>query len=314
MAIRRPLKLDSGNLRDLSSAEMELIVDETIRQYGQSPSVALTINQGNGNLANLTETRATAGEGAISGVGFPDAPASGFNVITYNNTVQTITDQTFPYRTGTGYENYSYPIYRTASNDLQAMSAIDMYDTFIAPAIAKLVLGSTTSIGQAGTFFISSNSSESDATQIGSEPVFTDTSADITAFAGGSLGDMPLDQALSVANFWLHQIDPVAGVAYVPPVSIKRDTSDLISTPKVQFGTMMQNLIDHYASTTLRYNYYISTETSFGVSRGSGITDTYTTGFTPRYEQVYAGTYYAQNVPSGTPTVQSTHYLRIGTI
>ena len=119
MAIRRPLKLDSGNIKDLSSVEMELIVDEAIRQYGQSPSVGLTINQGNGNLTSLSETRAIAGEGAISGVGFPDAPASGFNVITYNNTVQTITDQTFPYRTGTGYENYSYPIYRTASSNVR---------------------------------------------------------------------------------------------------------------------------------------------------------------------------------------------------
>jgi hypothetical protein len=313
MAIRRPLKVDSGNLKDLSSAEMDLIIDEIIRQYGLSPSVDLTINQGNGNLTTLTETRAVAGDLASGSTPWPTAGPSGTVSVNYDNTVQTITNQTIPYRTGTVYENYSYPVYRTATNDLQAMTAIDMIDTFMSPAITKLVLGSTTSEAQAGTFFISTNESETDATKIGSLPVAADTNADTIAFGSGSLPEA-IDQSTSVSNFWLHRINPVDGVSFITPVGIKRDTNDLISTPRSNFGTMVQDLIKYHAATTLRYNYYISTDTSFGSSRGTGITDTFTSEFTTRYEQPSASTYYAQNVPSGTPTVQSTHFLRVGTI
>ena len=313
MAIRRPLKIDSGNLKDLSSAEMDLIIDEIIRQYGLSPSVALTVNQGNGNLNTLTETRAVAGALASGGSAFPTADPTSTISVNFDNTVQTITNQNIPYRTGTNYQNYSYPVYRTATNDIQAMTATDMFDTFMSPVITKLTLGSTTSEGQAGTFFISTNQSETGATKIGSLPVAADTNADTIAFGSGTLPEA-IDQSVSVSNFWLHQIDPVDGVSFIAPVGIKRDTSDLISTPRVDFGLMVQDLIKYYASAAIRYNYYISTDTSFGVSRGTGITDTFTTDFITRYDQPYVSTYYAQNVPSGTPTVQSTHFLRVGTI
>lgn len=316
MAVRRPLKLDkgSGNLRDFTAIEVETIIDEVIRQYGQSPSVALTINQGNGNLNQLTEQRAIAGAVAVSSSGTPSsAPPTSTTTVAYNNTVQTITNQTFPYRTGTNWSNFSYPVYRTSTNDIRAMDATDVYDTFISPALNKLVLASTTSEDQAGTYFISTSQTESGATQVGSAPVAADTNADIVAFASGALPET-LDQPSTINRFWLHRIDPVTAFDYTAPVSMRLNDCDLQITPKTIFGEMMQALINHYASTTLRYEFYVSTDITFGNARGTGITDTYTTGSLTRFDQDGASTYYAQNVPSGTPTVQSTYFLRVGLI
>lgn len=313
MAIRRPLKLDaSNNLRDMTSAEVDLIIDETIRLYGSDPSVVLTVSSGSGNLSTLSETRSVAGALATGSSPWPSAPATSTTTVDYDNTLQTIGTTGFPHRGSTTYENYSYPVYRTVLGHLKAMSKTDIYDTFIQPAIARLVSSSTTE-SQAGTYFISTSSSESGATLVSSTPIAVDTNADITAFASGSLPET-IDQPDTVTNFYLHRIDSGALVNYIPPMALKIDTNDLIASPKAGFQPMLLDLIKHHAANTIRYDYYISTDTSFGVVRGTGITDTYTTGSTTRYEQPNPTTYYAQNVPSGTPTTQSVHYLRIGTI
>lgn len=316
MAIRRPLKLHSGNLRDMTTAEVELIVDEVIRQYGENPSITLQVLSGTGDLNPITERRATAGALAIASFPWPSAEAIGSTEVTYENTKQMIPLLDFPYRnTGSkNYENFSYPVYRTAGGDIQAMDRTDIYDTFIQPAIAKLTLGSTTPEGQAGTYFISTSTIETGATLVNFIPVAKDTISDIAAFNAGSLPEN-LDQPdANETNFWVHRVDPVAGVNYTTPVCLKIDTSDLQAVPKPFFGSMLQDLVRYHAAQTIRYNYYLSTDTSFGVARGTGITDSYTTNSTTRFEQPNATTYYAQNVPSGTPTVQRTYYLRLGTV
>lgn len=313
MAVRRPLKLVSGNFREMTTSEVNLIVDEVIRLYGTSPSVELSVDAGNGNISVLSEIRSTAGSLASGPAPWPSADPTSTTSVDYNNTVQSISSLTFPYRTGRSYENFSYPIYRTATDNLQAMNATDAYDTFILPALNRLVLSSTTSESQAGTYFISTSTSETDATLVSNTPIASDTNADIAAFGAGSLPET-IDQSTTATNFYLHRIDPVSQVSFDVPVSIKRDTSDMQVIQKTVFQTMMENMIDYYAAQAIRYNYYISTDTSFGQIRGTGITDTYTTDSTTRYEQPDPTTYYAQNVPSGTPTVQKTSFLRIGTI
>lgn len=314
MAIRRPLKLDaSGNLRDMTSAEVDLIVDETIRLYGTDPSVTLSVSSGSGNLNTLSESRSVAGALAESLSGFPPVPdPTSLLTVNYNNTAQTIGSTNFPHRGTKVYENYSYPVYRTALGHIQAMSKTDIYDTFIQPAINRLVLSSTTT-SQAGTYFISTSTSESGATLVSSTPVAVDTNADIAAFATGTLPEY-FDQPTTVTSFYLHRINSGSVVNYTPPVTLKIDTTDFIAAPKISFQAMLLDLVKYHAASTIRYNYYISTNTSFGVARGTGITDTYTTGSTIRYEFVYGSVYYAQSVPAGTPTAQSVHYLRIGTI
>ena len=313
MAVRRPVKLVSGNLRDMTSVEVDSLVDECIRLYGLTPSVSLLYDNGNGTLNSISESRSVAGALATGSVPWPTPDATELTTVTYDNVVEQLTNTSFPYRTSQVYENFSYPIYRTTAGELRAMDAADMYDTFMSPAIQSLALSNTTPEGQAGTYFMSTSNSETDATLVSPFPIATDTNADIAAFASGSLPET-IDQSTTATNFYLHRVDSVLEFNYDVPMSLKRDTSDLQVTPRSQFQTMMQDLIQYYAAQTIRYNFYISTDTSFGVARGTGITDTYTSGSTTRYEQPDPTTYYAQNVPSGTPTVQKTTFLRIGTI
>lgn len=336
MAYRRPLKLDGGNFRAMSSAEVNLIVDEIIRQYGNDPSVTLTVDPGNGNLATYTDFRLTAGPMATSSSPNPSADPADFTSVVYENTYSFANDPTevtnfinsefggtFPKRqsmSGGVYSNFSYPVYLTGSGDIQAMNATDMYDTFMAPALEKLVLGTTTSEGQAGTYFISTSTSETDATLVSATPVAIDTKADIAAFASGGLPEAD-DQPVTVNSFYLHRIDPVAGVDYVPPLSIKIDENNLQAFPAVSFQPMLSDMIRYHAiatsGTALRYEYYLSGSSPAGFNtRGTGITDTYDNTYNIRYDQNAANpnatAYYAQNVPSGTPSVQSTQFLNIG--
>ena len=338
MAYRRPLKLDGGNFRAMSSAEVNLIVDEIIRQYGNDPSVTLTVDPGNGNLATYTDYRLTAGPMTTSSSPITAGPGAAdpadFTSVAYDNTYQFALDPTevvnfvnsefggtHPNRqsmSGGIYSNFSYPVYLTGSGDIQAMNATDMYDTFMVPALEKLILGTTTSEGQAGTYFISTSTSETDATLVSATPVAIDTKADIAAFASGGLPEAD-DQPVTVNSFYLHRIDPVAGVDYVPPLCIKIDENNLQAFPAASFQPMVQDLIRYHAifttGTAIRYQYYFTSPAGYN-TRGTGITDTYDNTYTVRLDQnapnPNATAYYAQMVPSGTPTVQTTQFLNIG--
>ena len=51
MAVRSPLKNDSGNVKEMTSAEVDQIVDQIVYQYSLSPSVQLTVVGSGGNLS-----------------------------------------------------------------------------------------------------------------------------------------------------------------------------------------------------------------------------------------------------------------------
>ena len=48
MTARRPVKLDgNNNIQECTDAEITALVRETIRQYGLSPTVVLSVGSGN---------------------------------------------------------------------------------------------------------------------------------------------------------------------------------------------------------------------------------------------------------------------------
>ena len=64
MTVRIPLKIvedtSTGfSLQDCSAAEIVIITNEMIRQYGANPSATLAV--GTGNLGTITDTRLKAG-------------------------------------------------------------------------------------------------------------------------------------------------------------------------------------------------------------------------------------------------------------
>ena len=61
MAVRSPLKNDSGNLKEMSSAEVDQVVDQIIYQYSLNPGVSLSVVGSGGNLSSINDTRLEAG-------------------------------------------------------------------------------------------------------------------------------------------------------------------------------------------------------------------------------------------------------------
>ena len=72
MAIRTPLKNDSGNLKEMTSAEVNQIIDQIVYQYSLNPSVALSVVGSGGSLSAITDTRLQAGAMSTHNSSFPN--------------------------------------------------------------------------------------------------------------------------------------------------------------------------------------------------------------------------------------------------
>ena len=72
MAVRSPLKNDSGNLKEMSSAEVDQVVDQIIYQYSLNPGVSLSVVGSGGNLSSIDDTRLEAGAVASTNTSFPN--------------------------------------------------------------------------------------------------------------------------------------------------------------------------------------------------------------------------------------------------
>ena len=329
MAFRRPVKLDGGNLRNMSDAEILLLQQEAIRQYGLNPSVTLSYDASNGNLATIIDNRQIAGTLATGSSPWP-TPAYGSNIaVNYNHTLLTNSADPFPQRGNQSYSNFSYPIYLDGT-DIKPMTTQDYFDTIITPAKDYLVSpdGSEDNLYRAGTYTIQTLSGLSGTTLVDANPIFTDTQADVSAFAAGILPETQ-DQPLTVQNYYLHRYNPVAEIDFVPPVVVKIDTYDLQSMPSAEYSSLSANLIrwnvsngvDYTNNVTrtkyLSYQYWpvsgagSATLPSTADARGSSMANTLTTSQTQKLYQHDATTYYAQYVPEGAASAYTTWNLII---
>ena len=71
MAVRSPLKNDSGNVKEMTSAEVDQIVDQLVYQYSLNPSVSLSVVSSGGNLSGMSDTRLQAGAVSTDVSAFP---------------------------------------------------------------------------------------------------------------------------------------------------------------------------------------------------------------------------------------------------
>ena len=56
MAIRAPLYYSAGNLKEMTSTEVDEIISQAIYQYSLAPSVALSVVNSGGNIGSITDT------------------------------------------------------------------------------------------------------------------------------------------------------------------------------------------------------------------------------------------------------------------
>ena len=308
MAVRSPLKNDSGNLKEMSSAEVNSIVDQIIYQYSLNPSVSLSVVSSGGNIGTISDTRLQAGAMSTDASAFP--PES----TTAEPSVVTVTydkiNQTYASVSPTTDTGKTFPAYMNASGHIQAMSLQDVKDTFLHPAIDLLVAGTTTT-QQAGTYHITTSLSSSGSTLVSSTPVFLDTRADTSLYTAGAIEET-LDQPTTITSYYLQRVDG-SNTSYTAPFYINA-SNNLQEYATNDFQSLMQGWIRETASDSndgYKIGYTLGTSGS-GQTRGSGMSDTRLNG-SGNYQtrQVDGNDYRAQEFPDGTPTSINTYYLRI---
>jgi len=308
MAVRTPLKNNSGNIQEMTSAEVDQIVDQTVYQYSLNPGVTLSVVGSGGNLSSISDTRLQAGAASTSATAFPsEATTAEPSTVTVNYQRLNSADASLTPTADTGK---TWPAYYTSGGHIQAMSLQDVKDTFLHPAIDLLTAGTTTT-QQAGTYTIATSTSLAGATNVSATPIFSDTRADTSAYTAGGIGET-LDQPTTITSYYLHRIDG-SDTSYTTPFYINA-SNHLQEYDTTTFESLLQEWIRYTAaSSTDGYaiSYSIGTSGS-GNTRGTSIVDTKLNGsgnYQTRF--VDANDYRAQEFPNGTPTTQSTYNLRI---
>lgn len=306
MATRNPLVYSSGNLVEMTSAQIDAVVDNIVYQYSQSPSVTLTVVGSSGSLGAISDTRLQAGSISNSSSSFPgQGTTQDPQTVTtnYDKVTQSVASVSPTSDTGT-----TWPVYYTSGGEVQAMPIADIKDTFLHPAI-DLLTASTTTTQQGGTYFVSSNASESGATEVSgsSTPIFVDTRANTGAWAAGSIGDHAQDNPTTITSYYLHRVDGATS-SYDNLLNI--DGSNHLQQTGASFDTLCQEWIRQTASAssdgyTIRYNFNGS-----GTTRGSGMANTILDGTNYQTRQV-GDDYRAQEFPAGSVTTAATHTLKI---
>ncbi len=307
MAVRIPLHLSSGNLQEMTTVLVNNIIDQVVYQYSTDPGVVLSVVSSGGSLASINDTRLQAGAMLTHASTFPNEATTAEPstvTVTYNKINSANASNSKVTDTGK-----TWPIYRTAGGDIQAMNLSDVKDTFLKPAI-DLLTAATTTTQQAGTYTINTSTSLSGATLVSATPIYTDTRADIAAYEAGTIPE-DLDQPTTITNYYLFKINGY-DTSYTLPCFVTGgdDVQEFLSGT---FESLVKEWIKEVSvnETGYRISYNIGT-TGAGNNRGSGIADTILTG-SGNYQTFQAGAddYRAQEFPDGSTSTAATYYLRI---
>jgi len=311
MAVRSPIKNDSGNLKEMTSAEVNQIVDQIIYQYSLNPSVTLSVVSSGGSLGTITDTRLQAGAMSQTNSSFPtegDTAEPSIVTVNYDKVSQSIASVSPTADTGT-----TFPAFYNASGHIQAMSLQDVKDTFLHPAIDLLTAATTTS-QQGGTYHISTSSGVSGSTIVSGTPIFLDTRADTSAYTNAGLEDAAgeqLDQPTTITNYYLQRVDG-SDTSYTNPFYINAG-NNLQEFAPATFKSLLQGWIRKTAANStdgFKLDYNLGTSGTGNV-RGSGMSDTRLNGSGNYQTRQVSDDYRAQEFPDGTPTSINTYYLRI---
>ena len=310
MAVRAPLYLDGSNdLVEMTTTHVDEWEQYMCYLYGASPSVTLSQVSSSGTLGTINDTRMQAGAQSTSATSTPsEGTTAEPSVVTVGNAkISEARASVSP----TADSGTTFPVYYTGS-DVQAMTLQDVKDTFLYPAIDRLVSG-TESNDTAGTYTITTSSSAATGyTNVSTTPVFIDTRANTGAYTAGGIPET-LDQPTTITNYYLHRrnaVDPV-WANLKTPLYIKGD-NDLQQFAEGTFDTLFQNWMREIASEDTSGTYRISYSFSSGTNRGTGMADTRLNG-SGNYQTRFVGLddYRAQEFPNGSAATIATHYLKI---
>ncbi len=319
MAVRRPLYNDSGDIRQMTDAMIDDIIQFCIFKHQSGLPVALSVGSSGGNIGSIDDTRLKAGATSTSVSAFPNEATTaepGTVTVSFERITQTVSSV---YNTLTADTGNLYPVYLDGSNNIQAMNAQDMKDTFIHPAF-DIIFSTDTTTQQAGTYFLKTSTTLGTGTDrsilVSTTPVFIDTRANAGAYSAGSIPETE-DQPITITNYYLHRNDFASNPVPSMTLPLKIDSSNNIQeypTTGASFDSMIENFMGHTATSsadgyTLRYALGTS---SANFQKGTAIVDTRLDG-SGNYQtrQVDTNDYRAQEFPDGSPTTINNYYLRL---
>ena len=218
--------------------------------------------------------------------------------------------------------NIAFPVfYNSGTGTIQSMSLSDMLDTFVDPALQRMVTdGYTGSVSNHdGMFFVTTgNAVNINNYPINTSPVFQNTIANTGSYLASNIGTAGTTQDFStvVTSYFLKVFkrNHAAGSTYIGPTTPLQinSSNDLQSYTEANFGTILQDAIRHATVNVAgrRITYTLSTSIT-GTAMGTGIADTKLNGsgnYQIRF--VNANDYRAQEFPNGTATAINTYYLQ----
>lgn len=211
------------------------------------------------------------------------------------------------------------------NNGFQAMTYQDVLDTFFEPIYAAYKTPSPSDPQAAGSYFISTNASESGATQLGGMPIFVDTNANYSNFSTANIPSNagaymdPFDST----NYYLHRINQqhgTQGTGYRTPLIIDYNNSSkadgLRSMTYAEFDSFFVAIMNHQfknvTGNRLRYNMDLSTNNPAGDVISSVFNmQMQTANPVWSYQNFGVDDYRSIEFPNGTVDVQNTWNLTL---
>jgi len=311
MTARSPLWYNSGNLQEMTAAEIVQWQVAAIFVYASSPTVVLTINTGSaGNLAAINDTRLQAGAASSGASAFVAESSTAEPSI-----VNVSYDRIHRARTTSGVGQtadtaITFPVWYN-SGSIQAMTLTDFKDTFVSPAIDLLVAASESN-NTGGTYTVTTSSTAATGyTNVSTTAIFTDTRANTGAYTAAGIPET-LDQPTTVTNYYLHRRNGADSTPSRNLLLAEGGTGGLIEGATATMKTLIGNWIRYDTANTSGQKIVYTMATSGGNTRGSGIVDTRLNG-AGNYQtlQSYGTAYRSQEFPNGSAATIATYNLRI---
>ena len=332
MTVRRPLKLDGTDFKEMTDAEIQSIKDRANYVYRQDPSVKLEHDDAGGNLGPIIDTRMIS-KGFVGGdtgfvSSFPTAgstPNIEVESVSFMRIKQTFQGESVPGDTN----NVEYPVYFDGT-DIRSMTLTDMYDTFINDAIIA-VRAEQYSIGR---------SAPSGYTNLsGGAHVYFDTRANLSAYAGFTTDhanfvstyygntegtQTPSDTGTGGLSFMVdHSNNSEGGTLYklyrndnnpgnpTQPIFYNGNTGMLEEMRVVDFDTQLKNLMRYTAIGRSPYRIRHELGTNSSGALGDAMPDTRLNGSGELVTFLAGGDdYTGTEIPNGDPVTINTYYLR----
>ena len=310
MAIRTPLKIDSTNLKEMSTANRDNIIARMVQLYLTTPSVNLSVVGSAGSLAAITDTRMQAGASTTDVTNFDTAAETG-NVSTVTVTYDKITSANSTVSAAADTNNIRFPVYNDGGN-VKAMTLTDMYDSFVSLDFTN---GASTLLPATQPYKIhTSTTPPSGYTLVSSTAVFTDTIANAGAYSAGSIPETR-DQPTTVTSYYLHKANGTNTALSVAnddsgDVPVYIDSNQNIKQYTLaEFDAILLNVIK-YSTASLTNNklrYYIG---GSGTTLGTGMANTKLNGSGTQQQVQVGDDYRTQRFPNGSAVAVNTYYLK----